>query len=221
MTLVMLAATLLASMRGMFLSVALVFIALAVAVAMRPWRQLRGAPIWHPLLACLVLLPWVWEAQKVMPGGVAVQLSGACLMVLMLGWPLTVISLVPIAAIGAWLGDIAQAQAIDQLAWNGVVAATLALAVGLATRRWLPRHPFVYILGRGFITTAVAVMAAGTMSAWLHPEPTGTELGSVLLGQWLMAWGEAFSTGMLVAIFVAFKPQWLASWSDERYLKDA
>jgi uncharacterized membrane protein len=56
------------------------------------------------------------------------------------------------------------------------------------------------------------------MSAYVQPPPESTELGSVLLGHWLMAWGEAFSTGMLVAIFVAFKPEWLATWSDARYL---
>jgi uncharacterized membrane protein len=214
----MLAATLPDSIAAMGLSLVVVIVALAVALALRPWRQLRGAPIWHPWLACLVLLPWVWAAQRVMPGGVAVQLSGACLMVLMLGWPLAVLSLVPIAALGAWLGGIAWAQALDHLAWNGIVAATLALAIGLATRRWLPKHPFVFILGRGFIVTALAMMGAGTMAAYLTPPPESTELGSVLLGHWLMAWGEAFSTGMLVAIFVAFKPQWLATWSDDRYL---
>jgi uncharacterized membrane protein len=214
----MLAATLLDSIAPMGLSLAVVIVALAVALALRPWRQLRGAPIWHPWLACLVLLPWVWAAQRVMPGGVAVQLSGACLMVLMLGWPLAVLSLVPIAALGAWLGGIAWPQALDHLAWNGIVAATLALAIGLATRRWLPNHPFVFILGRGFIVTALAMMGAGTMAAFVSPPPDSTELGSVLLGHWLMAWGEAFSTGMLVAIFVAFRPQWLATWSDARYL---
>ena len=214
----MLAATLLDSIAPMGLSLAVVIVALAVALALRPWRQLRGAPIWHPWLACLVLLPWVWAAQRVMPGGVAVQLSGACLMVLMLGWPLAVLSLVPIAALGAWLGGIAWPQALDHLAWNGIVAATLALLIGLATRRWLPHHPFVFILGRGFIVTALAMMGAGTMAAFVSPLPDSTELGSVLLGHWLMAWGEAFSTGMLVAIFVAFRPQWLATWSDARYL---
>ena len=217
----MLAATLLDSIAPMGLSLAVVIVALAVALALRPWRQLRGAPIWHPWLACLVLLPWVWAAQRVMPGGVAVQLSGACLMVLMLGWPLAVLSLVPIAALGAWLGGIAWPQALDHLAWNGIVAATLALLIGLATRRWLPHHPFVFILGRGFIVTALAMMGAGTMAAFVSPLPDSTELGSVLLGHWLMAWGEAFSTGMLVAIFVAFRPQWLASWSDARYLDNA
>ena len=30
---------------------------------------------------------------------------------------------------------------------------------------------------------------------------------------------SAFMTGMLAAIFVAFKPQWLATWSDQLYLR--
>ena len=205
----------------MGLSLALVIVALAVALALRPWRALRGAQLWHPLFASLVLMPWLWAAQRFMPGGVAVQLSGACLMVLMLGWPLAVLSLVPIAALGAWLGGIAWPQALDHLAWNGIVTATLALAIGLATRRWLPRHPFVFILGRGFLVTALATVLSGALSALVSPLPPGSELGSILLGHWLMAWGEAFATDMLVAIFVAFKPEWLATWSDARYLKDA
>ncbi|HNJ84257.1 MAG TPA: energy-coupling factor ABC transporter permease [Piscinibacter sp.] len=205
----------------MGLSLALVIVALAVALALRPWRALRGAQLLHPWFASLVLMPWLWAAQRFMPGGVAVQLSGACLMVLMLGWPLAVLSLVPIAALGAWLGGIAWPQALDHLAWNGIVTATLALAIGLATRRWLPRHPFVFILGRGFLVTALATVLSGALSALVSPLPPGSELGSILLGHWLMAWGEAFATGMLVAIFVAFKPEWLATWSDARYLKDA
>ena len=39
------------------------------------------------------------------------------------------------------------------------------------------------------------------------------------LARWLMAWGDGFVTGMLAAIFVAFKPEWLATWSDQLYLK--
>lgn len=33
-----------------------------------------------------------------------------------------------------------------------------------------------------------------------------------------MSWGDGFVTGMLTAIFVAFRPQWLATWSDPLYL---
>ena len=39
-----------------------------------------------------------------------------------------------------------------------------------------------------------------------------------MLGRWLSAWSDAFLTGMLVAIFVAFRPQWLATYSDHLYL---
>jgi uncharacterized membrane protein len=39
------------------------------------------------------------------------------------------------------------------------------------------------------------------------------------IGVWLMAWGDGFMTGMLTAIFVAYRPEWLATWSDRIYLK--
>lgn len=202
----------------MGLELALVGVAVLVALAMRPWRLLAAGGLQSPWLACLVLLPWLWASQRVLPGGVALQMSGACLLVLMFGWPLAVLSLVPIALAGAWFAGMAWPQALAELAWNGVAAATLAMGLGLATRRWLPAHVFVFILGRGFIVTALAIMGAGTLAAWWEPLPPGTELGLLLVGRWLMAWGEAFATGMLTAIFVAFRPQWLASWSDARYL---
>lgn len=198
---------------------ALVLVAVAVAVALRPWRQFgAGFPL-SAWLACLVLLPWLWASQRALPGGVALQMSGAGLLVLMFGWPLAVLSLVPIALVGSWIAGLPWAMALNLLAWNGVAVASLALLLGLATRRWLPRHPFVFILGRGFIVTALAMMVAGTFASLAAPLPPGTELGTLLIGHWLMAWGEAFATGMLTAIFVAFRPEWLASWSDARYLE--
>lgn len=202
----------------MGLELALVLVAVVVALGLRPWRLFGAAFPLNAWLACLVLLPWLWASQRVLPGGVALQMSGAPLLVLMFGWPLAVLSLVPIALAGGWFAGMDTAQALGQLAWNGIVVATFSLALGLATRRWLPRHPFVFILGRGFIVTALAMMAAGTLASLALPLPPGTELGLLLVGRWLMAWGEAFATGMLTAIFVAFRPQWLASWSDARYL---
>ena len=202
----------------MGLDLALVLAAAGMALAVRPWRLFGAGFPGHAWLACLVLLPWLWASQRVLPGGVALQLSGASLLVLMFGWPLAVLSLVPIALAGGWFAGIGLAPALHELAWNGVAVATFALGFGLATRRWLPQHPFVFILGRGFVVTALAMMAAGTLAALAAPLPPGTELGTLLVGRWLMAWGEAVATGMLTAIFVAFRPAWLASWSDARYL---
>ena len=40
-----------------------------------------------------------------------------------------------------------------------------------------------------------------------------------MVARWLLAWGDGFFTGMWTAIFVAFKPSWLATWSDRLYLR--
>jgi uncharacterized membrane protein len=39
-----------------------------------------------------------------------------------------------------------------------------------------------------------------------------------MLARLLAAFGDAFITGMLVAIFVAFRPDWLATYTDRLYL---
>lgn len=194
-------------------------LALAVALWFRPWRMLLARELQSPWLAALVLLPWLWSIQSLLPIGLPLQLSAACLLVLMFGWPLAVITLLIVAPIGAWLGGSPWEQSITLAAWNGVVPATLGLALGLAMRRWLPRQIFVFILGRGFIGTALAMSLAGWGASLLHALPLGTDMTTLMMGHWLMSWGEAFATGMLTAIFVAFKPQWMVTWSDARYLR--
>ena len=124
----------------------------------------------------------------------------------------------PVAALTMWAGGLDAAEALHRLAWLGVVPGTLALALGAALRRWLPQHLFVYILGRGFFATMVAAALAGALSLAVSGTPAGTAVDDLLLARWLAASGEAFLTGMLVAIFVAFRPQWLATYSDRLYL---
>lgn len=192
--------------------------ALAVALALRPWRGLPAAgPPW-PWLAWCVLLPLSWVADRLGATPAAQPLPGACLLVLMAGWPLAMLALVPVAAAAAWLGDLSAAEAVQRWLWLGLVPGTLALALGAAVRRWLPHHLFVYILGRGFIATVLANMAAGAAQAYAQPLPPGLALEDLLLARWLAGWGDAFLTGMIVAIFVAFRPEWLATYTDRLYL---
>lgn len=193
-------------------------VVLLAAACFRPLQMLRCRSLHHPWLAALALLPWGWSAAGFGPGGAALQVSGACLLVLMVGWPLAVWSLLPIALAGAWLGGLGWGQALQHLAWYGFAPALLALAAGAAIRRWLPPHLFVYILGRGFFATAVAVAGSGSLHALAGGVPDGLELADMLVGHWLLGWGEAMATGMLVATMVAFRPEWLATYSDRRYL---
>lgn len=200
------------------LNLLMAVLCLAVALWLRPWRMLRG-PLFTPALASLVLLPWLWLLPQKMPQGLQVQLSGACLLVLMLGWPLAVLVLAGIAAVVWVVGQAEPAAVLQQWVWTGLVPATLALGIGAVMRRWLPPNLFVYTLGRAFLGTAAAVFLSGLLLEglqWLAGEPA-RDLS--LVARWLMAWGDAFLTGMFGAIFVAFVPQWLATWSDQRYLQ--
>ncbi len=99
-----------------------------------------------------------------------------------------------------------------------LLALWLALAAGAAIRRWLPAHLFVYILGRGFFGTALAVTASGMAHTLLTELPQGLVTSDLLVVHWLMGWGEAMATGMLVATMAVFRPQWLATFNERRYL---
>ena len=197
---------------------ALALIALLVALSLKPWRMLRG-PLLSPALAAVALLPWLWLLPQKMPQGLQIQISGASLLVLMLGWPLAV-PVLGLIGLAVWaLGSNDAASVLTQVVWIGLAPATITLGLGVLMRHWLPPNLFVYTLGRGFLGTAVAVFLSGVMLEVLHRLVGGTVQEQVLVARWLMAWGDAFLTGMFTAVFVAFAPQWLATWSDERYLK--
>ncbi|MEY2993860.1 MAG: hypothetical protein RL357_795 [Pseudomonadota bacterium] len=190
---------------------------LIVAVWTKPWRMWREALL-TPTLAAMTLFPLGWLLPAWTPENLPLQWSGACLLVLVLGWPLACIALTLVAAEVWLLGPLSLASVLDTWAWLGIFPATLAMALGAAIRRWLPDHVFIYILGRGFAGTVVCLFASGALEQWIHPT---LQLGfeDVLLAKWFMAWGDAFITGMVVALAVAFAPQWLATWSDQRYLR--
>ena len=100
-----------------------------------------------------------------------------------------------------------------------ITAVIAALLLGTALRRLTGENMFVYILGRGFLGTALCVFAASVLAQWASSPLPGVGGPLSLVAHWLMAWGDASVTGMLCAVFVAFKPEWLATWSDRLYLR--
>lgn len=212
--------------------IALNALALLVALALRPWRMLaprrlrtpqgpvsEPSPLITPLLATLVLLPWMWALPTLTHMPLQLQWSGACLVVLMLGWPLAVLVLVGVGGL-AWLLSPAMdwGQALAAMTWQGVVPATLALCLGALLRSLTGTRPFVYVLGRAFLGTVACLFAAGALAQFGGHELPGVDEDLSMVARWLMAWGDGFVTGMLAAVFVAFKPSWLATWSDRLYL---
>lgn len=198
---------------------ALIALSLALSVSMRPWRQLAQPALWTPLLAALVVLPWFWALPRLHAMPLQLQLSGAALVLLCLGWPLAVWVLLLVGLASDGLAPQPIHALVQDLFFLGFLPATLALGLGAVVRRWLPPHPFVYILGRGFLGTALCLFLARALETWQTQPSALLNTDLPLVAQWLMAWGDAFLTGLVTAIGVAFKPGWLATWSDRLYLQ--
>lgn len=192
--------------------------AVGIALWLRPWRLLgAGGPPW-PWLALWATMPLLWGLDGVAKAPLLLPLSGSVLLVLLAGWPMAVLAMLPVAALAGWMGGLPPAEALYRLAWLGLVPATLALAIGAAVRRWLPHHLFVFILARGFFGTLLACALAGWAALAVQVLPVGSARGDMALALGLTAFAEAFITGAFTAVLVAFRPQWLWSYSDRLYL---
>lgn len=210
---------------------ALALIALILALLLRPWRQLLSrrplvtqssgdaSGLWTPLLATLVVLPWMWALPTLHQMPLQLQWSGACLVLLMLGWPLAVLTLLGVGVI-TWLlsPSLSVPATLALTVWHGLVPATLAMGWGALLRRFLGTKVFVYLFGRGFFGTVVCLFIAGLLAQAAGEQLPGVQQELGKIARWLMAWGDAVVTGMLTAVFVAYRPQWLATWSDDLYL---
>ena len=201
------------------LTLAFAITALLAALAFRPWRLLANSGLVSPLLATLVIVPWLWALPWLHKMPIHLQLSGACMVTLALGWPLAVPALCVAGLIAGWLAPITWEQQLNLTVWLGIVPATLSFGIGMALRRWLPHNLFVYILGRAFLGTVACMFVTGALAQWTG-QTLAMEVPSdlALVARWLIAWGDGFLTGMFAAVAVAFRPQWLATWSDRIYL---
>ena len=201
------------------LEVALALPLLALSLWLAPWRMLRQANLATPWLASLTLTPLIWAIPFLQHMPLALHWSGAPLLTLLLGWPLAVPTL-SLSALALWLLAPVSGETVLQIwAWQAILPATFTLLIGAALRRWVVHHPLVYILGRGFFGTVLSLFLAFMLGQWSGLALPNVSDDLTRVAFWLMAWGDAFMTGMLCAIFVAFRPQWLATWSDPLYLR--
>lgn len=198
-------------------ALALILFALAAAAVVQPWRQLRGGRLATPLLALLTLLPWLWAWPGLAALPLPLHWSGAPLAVLLLGWPLAVPVLVCAGLSTMLTTGATLSQALAWTAWCGILPATAMLLLGHAVRRAFGTHPVTYLMGRAFLAPMLALFACGLAAALAGGLQRQAGDMQVVVA-FLMALGEASWTCAVATLMVAYKPHWLATWSDALYL---
>jgi len=203
----------------------LVFVPLLVRQIWRaPWSRLRDPALlncWLGTVTCLLLL---WQIDARIQPGITFHLLGATIFTLMFGPELALVGLaIVVGAAAAW-----GTGSWQSLGLNGLTMAAVPVAVSYTLYRlienYLPNHVFIYIFVTGFAGAGAAVSAVGlatvTLLAGAGAYPAGQLFGFYLPYYLLLAWSEAFLTGMAMTLFVVYKPKWVSTFDDGRYLRN-
>ncbi|MBC5782120.1 hypothetical protein H8N03_04130 [Ramlibacter sp. USB13] len=199
-------------------------LAWAATLAVRPWRLLLRyggdvPPLVTPFLASLTVLPWLWSWPGLALLPLPLHWSGAPLVVLLLGWPLAV-PVITVAGLSTMLtADASFGHALSLTVWAGLLPATLVLLLGHGVRKAFGPNPVAYMLGRAFFVPMLTLAACGFCAAALTHGLQGPTADLQRVAVFLLAMGEASWSCALVSLLVAYRPQWLATWSDQMYLR--
>ena len=87
-------------------------------------------------------------------------------------------------------------------------------------RRYLPAHFFVFVFVNAFLAAALGLVASGLASgALLIAGPYDLEQVSPhLTALALMLFPEALMNGMAITLMISYRPHWVVTFEDDRYL---
>jgi uncharacterized membrane protein len=187
-----------------------------------PWSMLKESELLNVWLGMIVLLTLIWSLKAGVKPGLSLHLLGATVFTLSFGPHLAFIGL-SLVLFGISLNREAGflAYALNALLMAGV-GVLLSQAIHRMVFRLLPRHFFVYIFANGFFGAALTVFGVGLVAAIVLAIAGAYEwayLASEYLPYFLLlGFSEAWLSGMLMTLFVIYRPNWVATFDDSSYL---
>ncbi len=163
-----------------------------------------------------------------LPSGLQLHYLGSAFLALLLGYPRAILSMGAVLAIETALPHPGAAAA-DPSSWGlrmllaGALPVWVMWSIVSATRRWLPRNPFVFLLGCGlfglFLSYVVQLAASALAFVALAPSVPRELLDDFVPYALLLASGEAWLEGMLTTLFVVYLPGSVRLFDEGFYLK--
>lgn len=201
----------------------LYFLLLMWAAYTAPWYKLRQQGNFNILLGASVLLLLIWNLKAGIHPGLGFHLLGATLFMLMFGWQFALLSISFVLIWQMGFGIIQPASFSLNALLMGGLPSLLSYALLRLSLHYLPRHFFVYTLVNAYFSAALvmAVVVIITSLLLLCCSPYDWVLlkRNYLPFMPMMVFAEGFFTGMLATSMVLFRPEWIGSFDDRRYLK--
>ena len=187
-----------------------------------PWALLKKSEQLNVWLGMIVLLALMWSLKAGVKPGLSLHLLGATVFTLSFGPHLACIGL-SLVLLGVTLngdgGYLAFAINALVMAGDGV---TISQAVHRLVLGFLPRHFFIYVFINGFLGSFLTVLGVGIAATCLLAMAGAypwDHLASEYLPYFiLLGFSEAWLSGMLMTLFVIYRPEWVVTFDDSSYL---
>lgn len=186
------------------------------------WARLKDSELLNVWLGMIVVLLLLWSLKAGVKPGLTLHLLGAAVVTLCFGGHLAFVALSGVQA-GVILNGDADGFS---LAINALLLAGSAVAFSSAFTRFvqqrLPPNFFVFIFVNAFFGAALMVLWVGFWISSLLALGGAYELG-YLLDEYLpyfilLGFSEAWLSGMVITLFVVYRPKWVYAFDDSRYL---
>ena len=194
----------------------------ALAVWRAPWGRLKDSEHLNVWLGMIVLLTLIWSLKAGVKPGLSMHLLGATVFTLCFGRQLAFIG-VSLVLAGVTING---ASGYFSYALNALLLAGVSVVIShfflILVQRFLPKHFFVYIFVNGFVGAALTVMGVGLVST-LFLGFSGAYDFDYLISEYLpyfilLGFSEAWLSGMLMTLFVVYRPNWVFTFDDSLYL---
>lgn len=202
----------------------LFLLVLGYALRFAPWRRLRKPAQLHLWLGAVVALMVLWNLKTGIQPGLNFHMLGATALTLMFGPELAIVGM-SLVLLGSTLAGFSGVWTFPLNALiMGVLPVTVSYAIYRLVDTRLPNHFFIYVFVNGFFGGAMAMAATGLAASGILAA-SGAYPAAYLYGEYLpffvlLGWSEALLTGMAVTLMVVYRPEWIGTFDDLRYLRN-
>lgn len=201
----------------------LLLLAMGFVAYYTPWYRFRYAEFRNVYFGAVVSLIVLWNIDAGAFPGLNFHYLGIMLVVLMFRWQFAIWLLLLATLSELFTGQIS----LPVLPMNALLFAVLPVYIANLIYKFvdrkMPDHFFVFIYGAGFFGAGiVALFVVFETSVFLLS--MGVYSWHVLVQDYIryspmMMFLEAFISGMLVTLLVVFKPDWILTYSDKKYIQ--
>jgi uncharacterized membrane protein len=194
---------------------------LAWTLISAPWRRFDSSESVHVWYGSMVAMTLLWSIKASLGPTFTFHLLGVSVLALLFGARLALPAVAVVVAIVTALRDALWVNyAMSVLIMGAVPVAITSVALKLV-ERFLPPNLFIYFFAVAFLGSGLAMLGSALI-AWATINlavQTQSTIDDSLLYLAYLSFGEATISGMLMTLFVVYRPSWVATFDDSRYLQ--